>query len=248
MFLKTLVFLVIFATTYGQRENALQVLETMRELQPLYKQLQDTVVNQLSQAKLNSSSLVYQLHSDVIETKEKFVIAAIDEERQVHGLISSQPTTVNSGCLELIRSSADLSVNLAGVSYTNCMVQVDNSFNDTLGRFYDLVQNEEMLHPVSALFDVFEDENIFRDPESIIEKLNARMEELAQDPSFIASELLDHVEAFEKDLNTLKERYEACLDAGVKLLNRALDLTRVQIVQICLGQLSTPEENEFNVK
>ncbi|EAT33958.1 AAEL013779-PA [Aedes aegypti] len=240
---KFIILMVICATAgvFGQRENSLQVIETMRELQPLYKQLQDHIVNQLSEAKLNSSSLVYQLHSDVIETKENFVVAAIDEERQVHDIISHQPSTVNAMCLNFIRMSAEVNVNIAGVSFTNCMVQVDNSFNETLGQFYDLLQAGETLHSVSALFDVFEGENIFHDPDSIVEKLNARMEELVKDPEFIATELLDHVEEFEKELDELKEHYKVCLDEGVKLLVTALDLARTQVVQVCLGQLTAPE-------
>lgn len=245
---KFLILMVVCAATavYGQRENSLLVIETMREIQPLYKQLQDYVVNQLSEAKLNSSNLVYQLHSDVIETKESFVLAAIDEERQVHEIIAYQPSSVNPMCLELIRMSSDVNVNIAGISFTNCMVQVDNSFNGTLGRFYDLLQGGETLHSVSALFDVFEGENIFQNPEGIIEKLNIRMEELMKDPEFIASELLDHVEEFEKELDELKEHYKVCLDDGVKLLLVALDLARTQVVQVCFGQLTAPEEGSGN--
>ncbi|EDS39664.1 conserved hypothetical protein [Culex quinquefasciatus] len=229
-------------TVYGQREASLAVIETMKSLQPLYKDLQDHVVNQLTGVKLKGSELISLLHEDVVDTKEKFVLAAVNEEGQVLDIISAQPETVNPACLAFVRSSADLNVNLAGISYTNCIKQVDESFNETLYSFYGSLQDGESLLTVARLFDMFEGENIFHDPESLIEKLNARREELLRDPVDFDDELAEHVEGFGEDLEVLKERYEECLDEGVGLLNMALNMVRTQIVQICLGQLEPTAE------
>lgn len=226
----TFVLLAVGSAVFGQRQSSLDVIETMKSLQPIYKKLQDNVVHRLSEAKLNSSNLLYNLHTDIVETKEKFVIAAIDEEHQILTAIENQPEHVNPTCLMFVRSSANMSVNLAGVSYSNCIREVDLSLNDTLTKFNEVLNAEETMGTLPGLFDVFENENIFHDPTSLIKKLNTRMQDLTNGTWSIGNGL-------PVDFHMLKQRYEKCLDGGVQMLYQALDLARTQIGQICLGQL-----------
>uniref|UniRef100_A0A182IZ49 Protein TsetseEP domain-containing protein n=1 Tax=Anopheles atroparvus TaxID=41427 RepID=A0A182IZ49_ANOAO len=230
-----------FGVAMGQREPAIEVMNALRELQPRYREIQDFVINRLTEARLNSSQVIYTFHSEIIDSKDKFVRSAIAEEQGVLTILDRQLESVDRTCLGFVRSTVDMNINLVGVSYTNCITRVDDSLAGIVAEFYRTIQQDESQYTGGGLFDVFRGENIFHAPSTLVEKLNKRLEELGQNPTYIASELFDLITEFEEELHTVKDVYDGCLGSGTQLLLATLDLARTQIVQVCQGQLEAVE-------
>lgn len=243
-----LVLLVIastFATTFAQREPTIGVMTALKELQPRYREIQDFVINRLTEARLNSSQVVYNFHNDIIGSKDEYVRGAIAEEQTVLTILDGQQPDVDRTCLGFVRNSVDMNVNLVGVSYTNCINTVDDRLGGIVQKFYATIQEDESQYTGTGLFGVFRGENIFYAPENIVEKLNEKLEQLRDNPTYIANELFDMVVEFEAELGEVKEVYEGCLEVGTQLLLTTLNIARTQIVQVCQGQLEpeTPTDN-----
>uniref|UniRef100_A0A182Q6L8 Protein TsetseEP domain-containing protein n=1 Tax=Anopheles farauti TaxID=69004 RepID=A0A182Q6L8_9DIPT len=235
-----LVFVLLvasFGLALGQREPSIEVLTALKELQPRYREIQDFVINRLTDARLNSSQVIFNFHTDVIDSKDRYVRATIDEEDQLVGILERQPEAIDRTCLGFVRSSVDMNVNLVGVSYTNCIVRVDDALAGIVADFYQTIQADETQYTGSDLFGAFRGENIFHAPDSIVQKLTEKLEELRDNPTYIATELFDMIVEFEVELGQVKEGYDGCLESGTQLLRNALDIARTQVVQVCQGQL-----------
>ncbi|XP_050078396.1 uncharacterized protein LOC126565275 [Anopheles maculipalpis] len=240
MSVKQVVFVCVLATfglALGQREPSLEVMSALKELQPRYREIQDFVINRLTEARLNSSQVIFNFHTDVITTKDQFVRDTIAEEQQVLTILDRQSEAIDRTCLGFVRSSVDMNVNLVGVSYTNCIVRVDDTLGEVVQEFYRTVQQDETQYTGSGLLGVFRGENIFHTPENLIQKLNEQLEQLRENPTFIATELFDLIVEFEQELKEVKTGYDGCLESGTQLLRNALEIARAQVVQVCLGEL-----------
>uniref|UniRef100_A0A182PCX0 Protein TsetseEP domain-containing protein n=1 Tax=Anopheles epiroticus TaxID=199890 RepID=A0A182PCX0_9DIPT len=221
----------------GQREPSLEVMSALKELQPRYREIQDYATNRLTEARLNSSQVIFNFHTDVITSKDEFVRSTIEEELGVLTILDRQPESVDRTCLGFVRSSVDMNVNLVGVSYTNCIVRVDDSLAGIVQEFYQTIQQDETVYTGSGLFGVFRGENIFHAPASLMQKLTEKLEELRENPTFIATELFDLIVEFEQELKEVKTDYDGCLESGMQLLQSALEIARAQVAQVCQGQL-----------
>ncbi|KFB49643.1 hypothetical protein ZHAS_00017662 [Anopheles sinensis] len=233
-----------FGLALGQREPAIEVMNALRELQPRYREIQDFVINRLTEARLNSSQVIFNFHNEVIDSKDQFVRRAIAEEQGVLTIVDRQLESVDRTCLGFVRNSVDMNINLVGVSYTNCITRVDDSLAGIVMDFYRTIQADETQYSGASLFDVFRGENIFHTPGNLVEKLNKRLEELRENPSYIANELFDVITEFEDELHEVKDEYDGCLGSGTQLLLSTLDIARMQIVQVCQGQLEPVEPTE----
>uniref|UniRef100_A0A182JQM3 Protein TsetseEP domain-containing protein n=1 Tax=Anopheles christyi TaxID=43041 RepID=A0A182JQM3_9DIPT len=235
------VFMVtLLGLALGQREPTIEVMEALKELQPRYREIQDYAINRLTEARLNSSQVIFNFHSDIIISKDQFVRETIEEELGVMTILDRQPEAVDRTCLGFVRSSVDMNVNLVGVSYTNCIVRVDDSLADIVQEFYTTIQQDETQFTGSGLFGVFRGENIFHTPANLMQKLAEKLEELRENPTFIATELFDMIVEFEQELKQVKTGYDGCLESGMQLLQSALEIARTQVTQVCQGQLEEP--------
>uniref|UniRef100_A0A182MGW9 Protein TsetseEP domain-containing protein n=1 Tax=Anopheles culicifacies TaxID=139723 RepID=A0A182MGW9_9DIPT len=237
------VFVVLLASVglaLGQRDPSIEVMNVLKELQPRYREIQDFVINRLTEARLNSSQVIYNFHTDVITAKDQYVRNTIDEEQSVLTILDRQPESVDRTCLGFVRSSVDMNVNLIGVSYTNCIVRVDDSLADVVQEFYRTIQQDETQYTGDGLFGTFRGENIFHAPESLAAKLNEKLEQLRENPTNLVTELFDMIVEFEQELKQVKTGYDGCLESGMELLRNALAIARTQVVQVCLGELEAP--------
>uniref|UniRef100_A0A182NTG8 Uncharacterized protein n=1 Tax=Anopheles dirus TaxID=7168 RepID=A0A182NTG8_9DIPT len=189
----------------------------------------------MTEARLNSSQVIFNFHTDVISSKDQYVRATIEEEDQVLTILDRQPEAIDRTCLGFVRNSVDTNVNLVGVSYTNCIVRVDDALAGIVHDFYLTIQADETQYTGSDLFGVFRGENIFHAPDSIVQKLTEKLEELRDNPTYIATELFDLITEFELELGQVKVGYDGCLESGTQLLRSALEIARTQLVQADFG-------------
>uniref|UniRef100_A0A182MTU3 Protein TsetseEP domain-containing protein n=1 Tax=Anopheles culicifacies TaxID=139723 RepID=A0A182MTU3_9DIPT len=230
-------FLGVLSVTLAQRETSLRVIDALRELHPAYKELRDVVVNAVAGAKLNSSEVVYKFNVDIASRKESFMQTAIKAEANVLRQVNGQSISVDTSCLGFLRQSVDVNMNLAGVSFTNCLNNVDASLSTEITRVYNELQVNETSFVNLSVYDVFRGQNVFVNPQSIVDRLVEKLSSLQQAPVELTEELSLLVDAFEGRLGDVRAAYISCLTMNDQLLQNTLNTALLQLQQICLGTL-----------
>ncbi|XP_052894884.1 uncharacterized protein LOC128302172 [Anopheles moucheti] len=238
------VFLGVLSVTLAQRESSLRVIDALRELHPAYKQLRDVVVNAVAGAKLNSSEVVYKFNIDIAARKESFMQTAIKTEANVLRQVNGQGISIDTSCLGFLRQSVDVNMNLAGVSFTNCLNNVDASLSSEIVRVYSELAVNETSFVNLSVYDVFRGQNVFVNPQTIVDRLVEKLSSLQQAPAELAQELSLLVDAFEGRLGDVRAAYTSCLTMNDQLLQNTLGTVLQQLQQICLGALLPEEPTE----
>uniref|UniRef100_A0A4Y0BPF4 Protein TsetseEP domain-containing protein n=1 Tax=Anopheles funestus TaxID=62324 RepID=A0A4Y0BPF4_ANOFN len=241
-------FLGVLSVTLAQRETSLRVIDALRELHPAYRELRDVVVNAVAGAKLNSSEVVYKFNVDIASRKESFMQTAIKAEANVLRQVNGQSISVDTSCLGFLRQSVDVNMNLAGVSFTNCLNNVDASLSTEITRVYNELQVNETSFVNLSVYDVFRGQNVFVNPQTIVDRLVEKLSSLQQAPAELTEQLSQLVDAFEGRLGDVRAAYTSCLTMNDQLLQTTLNTVLQQLQQICLGALlpaaSTAEPTE----
>uniref|UniRef100_A0A182JQM4 Protein TsetseEP domain-containing protein n=1 Tax=Anopheles christyi TaxID=43041 RepID=A0A182JQM4_9DIPT len=241
-------FLGVLSVSLAQRETSLRVIDALRELHPAYKQLRDVVVQAVAGAKLNSSEVVYKFNIDIASRKETFMQTAIKTEASVLRQVNGQGVSIDTSCLGFLRQSIDVNMNLAGVSFTNCLNNVDASLASEITRVYAELQVNETSFVNLSVYDVFRGQNVFVNPQTIVDRLVEKLSSLQQAPVELTEELAQLVDAFEGRLGDVRAAYTSCLTMNDQLLQTTLGTVLTQLQQICLGTLlpaaSTSEPTE----
>ncbi|XP_050078217.1 uncharacterized protein LOC126565120 [Anopheles maculipalpis] len=239
-------FLGVLSITQAQRETSLRVIDALRELHPAYKELRDVVVNAVAGAKLNSSEVVYKFNVDIAARKESFMQTAIKSEAGVLRQVNGQSVSVDTSCLGFLRQSVDVNMNLAGVSFTNCLNNVDASLSSEIIRVYNELQVNETSFVNLSVYDVFRGQNVFVNPQTIVDRLVEKLSSVQQAPAELTQELAQLVDAFEGRLGDVRAAYTSCLTMNDQLLQNTLQTVLQQLQQICLGALlpATAEPTE----
>uniref|UniRef100_A0A182W7L0 Protein TsetseEP domain-containing protein n=1 Tax=Anopheles minimus TaxID=112268 RepID=A0A182W7L0_9DIPT len=241
-------FLGVLSVTLAQRETSLRVIDALRELHPAYKELRDVVVNAVAGAKLNSSEVVFKFNVDIASRKESFMQTAIKAEANVLRQVNGQSISVDTSCLGFLRQSVDVNMNLAGVSFTNCLNNVDASLSTEITRVYSELQVNETSFVNLSVYDVFRGQNVFVNPQAIVDRLVEKLSSMQQAPAELTEELSLLVDAFEARLGDVRAAYTSCLTMNDQLLQNTLNTVLQQLQQICLGALlpaaSTSEPTE----
>uniref|UniRef100_A0A675B3C1 Secreted protein n=1 Tax=Anopheles darlingi TaxID=43151 RepID=A0A675B3C1_ANODA len=229
--------LAVLGVTLAQRETSLRVIEALREVHPAYRELRNYVVNAVAGAKLNSSEVVFKFNVDIAERKESFLQSAIKAESGVLRQVNGQSPEVETTCLSFLRQSVDVNMNLAGVSFTNCLNNVDAALSEEVVRIYTELQVNETSYVNLSVYDVFRGQNVFVNPQTIVDRLLEKLSALQQAPVELSLELAELVDAFEARLGDVRAAYAGCLSLNDKLLEQTLNTVLVQLQQICLGVL-----------
>uniref|UniRef100_A0A182PCW9 Protein TsetseEP domain-containing protein n=1 Tax=Anopheles epiroticus TaxID=199890 RepID=A0A182PCW9_9DIPT len=230
-------FLSVMSVSVAQRETSLRVIDALRELHPAYKQLRDVVVQAVAGAKLNSSEVVYKFNIDIASRKELFMQTAIKTEANVLRQVNGQGVSIDTSCLGFLRQSVDVNMNLAGVSFTNCLNNVDASLASEITRVYAELQVNETSFVNLSVYDVFRGQNVFVNPQTIVDRLVEKLSSLQQAPIELTEELAQLVDAFEGRLGEVRAAYTSCLTMNDQLLQTTLGTVLTQLQQICLGTL-----------
>ncbi|XP_049278758.1 uncharacterized protein LOC125761570 [Anopheles funestus] len=253
--MKLILVLLLAGVALAQRPQTVAVIDKLYQVHPLYRQIQDYVINTISEARLSSSAKIYDFHRDIIMIKSTFLGTSIRQEEALLTQINGQPLSVDQQCLSFVRQSADVNMNLAGVSYSTCITTAGDTLVSTVKAFYERLDMDEAAYVGVGLFEEFRDENIFFDPQSIIAKLENRMFRLEDYPTHIGSELLDAIAGFTVSLDSVRMNYVSCMTMGEQLLMSALQLAQMQLEMVCNAKQipvpdattpvpPTPEQNE----
>lgn len=232
-----LVICAILGLTAAQREDSLNVVSTLRQVQPAYRDLQNFVVAVVSNAKINSSDVIFAFHEEVSSAKESFLRSAIGQESGALYQINGQNQNLDASCLSLLRSSVEVNINLAGVSFSNCITAVDGRLNAEISQIYQELELNEGSFVNISIYDVFRGQNIFMNPQAITELLQEKLAQLQQSPTGLVTELSQLVDGFRSRLDIVRANYRQCLTANDQLLQTAVNTVLVQLQQICQGAL-----------
>lgn len=232
-----LVICAILGLTAAQREDSLNVVSTLRQVQPAYRDLQNFVVAVVSNAKINSSDVIFAFHEEVSSAKESFLRSAIGQESGALYQINGQNQNLDESCLSLLRSSVQVNINLAGVSFSNCITAVDGRLNAEISQIYQELELNEGSFVNISIYDVFRGQNIFMNPQAITELLQEKLAQLQQSPTGLVTELSQLVDGFQSRLDIVRTNYRQCLTANDQLLQTAVNTVLVQLQQICQGAL-----------
>ncbi|XP_055593183.1 uncharacterized protein LOC129744591 [Uranotaenia lowii] len=235
--MKSLVILAVLFVglniVQADRPKTKQVLSSLNNLRPRYREIQDFVINTLADARLNSSSKINVFHQDVLMVKETFVVQGILKEDALLFQINNQPKSVDSICLSFVQTLVDSFINLAGTSYSNCITDVGEQLNGQVIKFYGELQQDETEYLGIGLLDVFKGENIYNDPDRIQAKLADKTYNLEQYPEHMKWEMYDLVHAFGKNLDSLSYKYIDCMTDGEQLLNNGFSLAYTHMDTTC---------------
>lgn len=232
-----LVICAILGLTAAQREDSLNVVSTLRQVQPAYRDLQNFVVAVVSNAKINSSDVIFAFHEEVSSAKESFLRSAIGQESGALYQINGQNQNLDASCLSLLRSSVEVNIHLAGVSFSNCITAVDGRLNAEISQIYQELELNEGSFVNISIYDVFRGQNIFMNPQAITELLQEKLAQLQQSPTGLVTELSQLVDGFQSRLDIVRTNYRQCLTANDQLLQTAVNTVLVQLQQICQGAL-----------
>lgn len=232
-----LAFCAILGLTAAQREDSLNVISSLRQVQPAYRDLQNFVVAVVSNAKINSSDVIFAFHEEISLSKESFLRSAIGKEASTLYQINGQNQNLDASCLNLLRSSIEVNINLAGVSFSNCITAVDGRLNAEISQIYRELELNETSFVNISIYDVFRGQNIFMNPQVITELLQAKLAQLQQSPTGLVAELSQLVDGFRGRLDLVRAGYGQCLNANDQLLQTAVNTVLVQLQQICQGSL-----------
>lgn len=235
-----LIFFAVLGITSAQREESLSVVETMALLPAAYRELQNFVVSVVSNAKHNSSDAIYEFHNEVYLAKDTFIRSAINLEINTMNHLNNQVVQVDAGCLNLLRSSVDLNLQVSGVGFTNCIVDVDARLNAEVQQIYNQLQLNESAYVQFSLYDAFVGRNIFKNPQDIKDQLYLKLAQLQQTPTELVAQLSALVSDFRMRLDVVRATYRQCLTVNNQVLQTAADLILIQLQQVCKGALVPP--------
>uniref|UniRef100_A0A182M528 Protein TsetseEP domain-containing protein n=1 Tax=Anopheles culicifacies TaxID=139723 RepID=A0A182M528_9DIPT len=241
--MKLILILLLAGIALAQRQQSVDVIDKLYQVHPLYRQIQDYVINTISEARLSSSAKIYDFHRDIIMIKSTYLGTSIRQEQNLLFQINGQPLSVDQQCLSFVRQSADVNMNLAGVSYSTCITAAGDTLVATVKSFYERLDENEAAYVGVGLFEEFRGENIFFNPLNIIQKLESRMFRLEDYPTHIGSELLDAVAGFTNSLDAVRMSYVSCMTLGEQMLMSALQLAQMQLEMVCNGKsIPVPDE------
>lgn len=235
-----LVLVAVLGITSAQRDESLSVVETMALLPAAYRELQNFVVSVVSNAKHNSSDAIYEFHNEVYLAKDSFIRSAINLEMATLTHLNNQGAQVDNSCLNLLRSSVDLNLQVSGVGFTNCIVDVDARLNSEIQQIFEQLQFNETAYIQFSLYDAFVGRNIFQNPKEIQEQLYQKLAQLQQTPTELVTQLSALVNDFRLRLDVVRAAYRQCLTVNNQVFQTAVDLILIQLQQVCKGALVPP--------
>ncbi|XP_049286890.1 uncharacterized protein LOC125765605 [Anopheles funestus] len=219
------------------RPVSTEVVQKLKELEPVYKQLQDTVINEVAGAKLATATSTDAFYKAVIADKETSLATSVQLEDDMIYQLNGQGPSADSSCLQMIRSLVDNNMNVAGVGYSNCVNKVEAGVNEELDKVYKLLQVDESELFDISLLDVFQGENIILDPSKIVTKLNDKRTEIDGISLNFVSTINAAVNAYASRLGDLQNTYKTCLLSNESILKATFESGKNQLVQICLGSI-----------
>lgn len=169
------------------------------------------------------------VQSELLLAEEEYVRSSINGESSIlQELTTAEAQASGPHCVDFIRQKTTLMLNLAGVSYTSCLNQVDDALFEKLSDATDGAVSRDQYDQANML-NAFRGENIFVDPARIRSKLQERMRATLKLPSLSA----ESVKEIREELDEVKDQFVECMTIARGVLDKALDGTTQQYQQVC---------------
>uniref|UniRef100_A0A182QI53 Protein TsetseEP domain-containing protein n=1 Tax=Anopheles farauti TaxID=69004 RepID=A0A182QI53_9DIPT len=224
--------------TEAGRPVSTEVVQKLKQLEPVYKKLQDDVINQVAGAKFATAARTDEFYQNIIADKESSLSESIRMEDEFINLLDKQGPSVDKICLDFLRSLTENNMGVAGISYTNCVKNAEAGVSSELDKVYELLQVDEAELFDISLLDVFNGENIITDPAKIIAKMNAKQSEIEGISLSFIADLNAAVNAYAARLVDVQSAYKSCLNTNQALLTSTFTNTKAQLTQICFGTIA----------
>uniref|UniRef100_A0A4Y0BUV6 Uncharacterized protein n=2 Tax=Anopheles funestus TaxID=62324 RepID=A0A4Y0BUV6_ANOFN len=218
--MKALLLLALLSVTISaivaDRDEALSV----------FTQLKRVKKGRLFGAQDDFVSLV---QSELLLAEEEYVRSSITGESSIlQELATAEAQASGPNCVDFIRQKTALMLNLAGVSYTSCLHQVDDALYAKLSKATDGAVSRDQYDQANVL-NAFRGENIFVDPARIRSKLQERMRATLKLPSMSA----ESVREIREELGEVKEQFVVCMKEARAGLDTSLEGTSKQYQIVC---------------
>lgn len=238
-----LITFALLGLTVAQRQPARDVISKFREVAPKYLDIVKVGEADLGLVQGEAREMMGKFHQDMIRIKESYVVAAIRKEKGMHGQITSQPDTVDQTCLGFLNTTLDMSMDLMGASFTNCINTADDTYSGIVADFLNATEAQETVLNELRLLDVFRGDNVFylNSPQNIIDKLEKKLNDMELSPESLNA-ILDAIkESLKSALESIRFQYVMCMTQAEQLLNSEVDLMMAQLTFSCLGRVVSEE-------
>ncbi|XP_035916292.1 uncharacterized protein LOC118513974 [Anopheles stephensi] len=169
------------------------------------------------------------VQSELLLAEEEYVRSSIQGESSIlQELTTAEAQASGPLCVDFIRQKTGLMLNLAGVSYTSCLNQVDDALFEKLSDATDGAVTRDQYDQANVL-NAFRGENIFVDPARIRSKLQERMRATLKLPSLSSESVKD----IRDELDEVKDQFVECMTTARSVLDKALDGTTQQYHLVC---------------
>lgn len=222
--MKTLHLLPILAVTLVASNIALAAREDSLQIFPQLKRSKKVISG--------FADFLVSVQGEVLLSEESYIQRSINNESMIlNQLTAADVQASGPECLNFIRTSTNLLVNLAGIAYTNCFNDVDARMFEELSKIPELGLTREAYDQFSML-GIFRGENIFIDPVKIRDKLSARMRTNVSLP-VLSPETEATLRAV---LGELKTNFLTCMNSAQARLADNLQYTSEQVRAICAAE------------
>jgi hypothetical protein len=144
---------------------------------------------------------------------------------QVEKLEFDADNAARTKCYGEIRQNIRNFVELAGISYTNCLNRVDNALFNEFTKIYVDLQVDESRYFGVGLMDAFKRENVFVTPDRIMENLDRKIVSFQEFPADLTANLNASLATFKQRLATALAAYSECMKSGLGLYAEGMTIS-----------------------
>ncbi|XP_055644530.1 uncharacterized protein LOC129780366 [Toxorhynchites rutilus septentrionalis] len=234
------IIVIILHIISAHRQRTYDALEKLKEAQNEFNDFREYVNFEVTNAKHNSTETLVRFYSTVLQFKELYLQHAIWKEEETLYQIQSQTlypsTNLDYTCLDFTRVLVEDNMNVAGVQFTHCILDVDEQIKAELTRVLGEMRHDSEVAMMNALGSLNQT-NIIANPDQVIENIQSQLNALKRLPNEITSELTVTIQDFGANLGIIGNAYRACLVQNDNILKASFDNIHTQLVRVCRGRL-----------
>ncbi|XP_055597583.1 uncharacterized protein LOC129747401 [Uranotaenia lowii] len=226
--------------TFANRSDTNDAAERLKDAQTEYDNFRAHIQDEVEKAKLASNQGLVDFLNVVVEIKELFLQQAIWAEEEVLYQIDSQTLfpaiEINYKCLDFSRVLTENNMDVAGVEFSNCILDVDDQVKVEMEQVLNEMQQDGEVAELNVL-GAMNRTNIITHPDQVLQNIERNLAVLKTLDTRIINELNVSINTFTARLGLIGKAYRACLMENDNILKAAFDNIRSQLVQICKGRL-----------
>uniref|UniRef100_A0A182KEA6 Uncharacterized protein n=1 Tax=Anopheles christyi TaxID=43041 RepID=A0A182KEA6_9DIPT len=219
----------------------MDVVQRLKDLEPKHADIKYRIINFVYSAKNRLVQKTDEFHKQVITATAGSLASSIDLEDDLLYQLNHQSQSVDRTCLDFLKSIVDININVAGVGFSNCINDVERGIDTELQWAQKMLDVDESEIFYQSLLDVFQDQNIIAGPDAIAAKLQEKAAEIDAFASDYMSGIFKVLEQFSCKLWGFRNGYQKCLNVNESVLKMAYDVSKNQLISICLGSIGKSE-------